>query len=122
VVSWPGDTARTRERNCDLGYLRAAFRRADGRVDYRCAAEPVADYVKKGGAEADTLGRRCLCNALTANIDQAQPRAGTHDEPPLVTSGDDLTAIGQFLGGRESYTADDVLDYLMASAGTLSAH
>lgn len=115
VVSWPGDTAsRVRERKCDLGYLRTAFRRDDGRIDYRCAAEPVADYVRKGGAEADTVGRRCLCNALTANVGHAQPRAGTHDEPTLVTSGDDLTAISHFLRGRRTYRADDVLDYLLA--------
>lgn len=114
VVTWAGDSSQhVRERKCDLGYLRIAYRRDDGRVDYRCAAEPVADYVRKGGLEADTVGRKCLCNALTANIGQAQPRAGTEDEPPLVTSGDDLTTIGSFLNGRDTYTADDVLDYLL---------
>ena len=114
VVTWAGDTSdHVRERKCDLGYLRIAYRRDDGRVDYRCAAEPVADYVRKGGLEADTVGRKCLCNALTANIGQAQPRPGTEDEPPLVTSGDDLTTIGSFLKGRDTYTADDVLDYLL---------
>jgi NAD(P)H-dependent flavin oxidoreductase YrpB (nitropropane dioxygenase family) len=115
VVKWAGDSSEhVRERKCDLGYLRIAFRREDGRVDYRCAAEPVADYVRKGGSEADTVGRRCLCNALTANIGQAQPRAGTEDEPPLITSGDDLTTIETFLHGRSSYTASDVIDYLLS--------
>lgn len=115
VVTWEGDTSNhVRERKCDLGYLRVAYRRDDGRIDYRCAAEPVEDYVRKGGLEADTVGRKCLCNALTANIGQAQPRAGTEDEPPLVTSGDDLTTISGFLNGRDMYTADDVLDYLLA--------
>jgi hypothetical protein len=115
VVTWAGDTSNhVRERKCDLGYLRVAYRRDDGRIDYRCAAEPVEDYVRKGGLEADTVGRKCLCNALTANIGQAQPRAGTEDEPPLVTSGDDLTTISGFLNGRDTYTADDVLDYLLA--------
>ena len=115
VVSWPGDDSarKVRERKCDLGYLRVAFRRDDGRVDYRCAAEPVADYLRKGGSEADTVGRRCLCNALTANIGQAQSRTGSPDEPPLVTSGDDLASIGEFLAGRDSYTAGEVIDYLM---------
>jgi nitronate monooxygenase len=115
VVSWAGDSSQyVRERKCDLGYLRNAYRRDDGRVDYRCAAEPVADYVRKGGLEADTIGRRCLCNALTANIGQAQPRPGAEDEPPLITSGDDLTTIAGFLNGRDTYTADDVIDYLLA--------
>jgi NAD(P)H-dependent flavin oxidoreductase YrpB (nitropropane dioxygenase family) len=115
VVSWTGDesSTRTRERKCDLGYLRIAYKRDDDRVDYRCAAEPVADYVRKGGLESDTVGRRCLCNALTANIGQAQPRAGTEDEPPLITSGDDLMSITTFLGDRKEYNANDVIDYLL---------
>ena len=66
---------------------------------------------------AETVGRRCLCNALTANIGQAQPRPGALDEPPLITSGDDLAAIAGFLKGRSSYTADDVIDYLLAGTG-----
>jgi NAD(P)H-dependent flavin oxidoreductase YrpB (nitropropane dioxygenase family) len=115
VVSWEGSsTAQERTRKCDLGYLRVAYRRDDGRVDYRCAAEPVADYIRKGGSEADTVGRKCLCNALTSNIGQAQPRVGAPDEPPLVTSGDDITTIGTFLNGRNKYSADDVLDYLLS--------
>jgi len=115
VVRWAGDEEvfGTRERKCDLGYLRNAFRREDGKVDYRCAAEPVADYVRKGGMEEDTVGRRCLCNALTANIGQAQERREGSVEPPLLTSGDDLLKISAFLNGRTSYTADNVLDYLL---------
>ena len=115
VVRWAGDEEvfGTRERKCDLGYLRNAFRREDGKVDYRCAAEPVADYVRKGGMEEDTVGRRCLCNALTANIGQAQERMEGSVEPPLLTSGDDLLKISAFLNGRTSYTADNVLDYLL---------
>jgi len=115
VVSWAGDESsqHVRERKCDLGYLRNAYRREDDRVDYRCAAEPVADYVRKGGRIEDTVGRKCLCNALTANIGQAQLRPGTRDEPTLITSGDDLTAIAGFLGGRETYSADTVLNYLL---------
>jgi NAD(P)H-dependent flavin oxidoreductase YrpB (nitropropane dioxygenase family) len=123
VVTWAGDMSAhyERERKCDLGYLRIAYRRDDGRTDYRCAAEPVADYVRKGGLEADTVGRRCLCNALTSNIGQAQPRDGTLDEPPLLTSGDDLTAIRTFLGARNSYSADDVIDYLLGALETVPA-
>src|SRR5688500_12945567 len=47
----------TRKRNCDLGYLRTAIRNAAGKLDYRCAAEPVETYVAKGGDRADTEGR-----------------------------------------------------------------
>jgi nitronate monooxygenase len=102
-----------RERVCDLGYLRTAYRRSDGRLDYRCAAEPVATYVKKGGALEDTAGRKCLCNALMADIGLAQVRAGGEVERPIVTSGDDLMRIGRFLQGRSSYTARQVLEYLL---------
>ena len=102
----------TRKRNCDLGYLRAAYRMENGRIGYRCAAEPVDDYVKKGGDVADTIGRRCLCNGLTANIGQAQQRDGG-TEPPLITSGDDLVSLTGFAHGRSRYSAADVLDYLL---------
>lgn len=115
VVEWPGDPSRSRprERVCDLGYLRAAYRRPDGRIGYRCASEPVEQYVEKGGDESQTRGRRCLCNALLANVGLAQPRAGGEVEPPLLTSGDDLMSISTFLAGRTHYTAADVVRYLL---------
>ncbi len=101
----------SRVRNCDLGYLRTAYRTPAGKLGYRCAAEPVDQYVAKGGDAADTVGRRCLCNALTANIGQAQHR-DTGDELPLLTSGDDLVALETFSRGRTHYAAADVLAYL----------
>jgi NAD(P)H-dependent flavin oxidoreductase YrpB (nitropropane dioxygenase family) len=115
VVRWPGsDVARAmRTRRCDLGYLRTPYRREDGRIGYRCPAEPVEDYVAKGGARADTDGRQCLCNGLMANIGHPQLRDGGIEEPPLLTSGDDLLTIRAFLGARTSYTAADVIDYLL---------
>ena len=106
----------TRVRNCDLGYLRSAYRRPDGRIGYRCPAEPVADYVAKGGAAADTVGRRCLCNGLVADVGHAQPR-DDGDERPLLTAGDDLLALRGFLAGRASYTARDVVEHLLAGIG-----
>jgi NAD(P)H-dependent flavin oxidoreductase YrpB (nitropropane dioxygenase family) len=105
----------TRTRICDLGYLRTAFKREDGKLGYRCSAEPVENYVAKGGVEEDTKGRRCLCNGLTANVGHAQPRAEGL-EAPLVTSGDDLLAMRGFLRGRTSYSAADVIEYLEAGA------
>ena len=109
------ETYAARERVCDLGYLRLAYQRPDGRIDYRCAAEPVGTYVAKGGSEANTVGRKCLCNALMTNVGHGQVRAGGAEEPPLLTSGDDLLLLGKFLEGRTSYTAADVLDYLLAA-------
>lgn len=106
-----------RERVCDLGYLRTAYRKSEGGIGYRCAAEPVDAYVGKGGTLEDTVGRRCLCNALTANIGNGQVRPEGVDEKPLLTSGDDLVRMANFLGGRTSYSAGDVLDYLLAGVG-----
>jgi nitronate monooxygenase len=115
-VDWPGNPAATapRERVCDLGYLRVAFQDPDGRINFRCAAEPVDAYVAKGGNIEDTVGRQCLCNALMANVGIPQIREHGVVEPPLLTSGDDLPAIGSFLRGRTSYTAGEVIDYLLA--------
>jgi nitronate monooxygenase len=104
-----------RKRVCDLGYLREAFKRPDGRVDYRCAAEPVDTYVKKGGDVADTVGRKCLCNALFATIGHGQRRKEGPEERPLVTSGE-LKNIRRFIGSdRHGYTARDVIDYLLSA-------
>ena len=38
------------------------------------------------------------------------------DEPPLLTSGDDLMWISKYLKGRDRYTAGEVLDYLLSPA------
>jgi NAD(P)H-dependent flavin oxidoreductase YrpB (nitropropane dioxygenase family) len=115
VVELPGDTANAeaRQRVCDLGYLRIPVRTGEGRTIYRCAAEPVDAYVAKGGDFADTIGRRCLCNGLTANIGQAQWRPETNtEEMPLVTSGDDLLALAAFATANPGYTAECVVKYL----------
>lgn len=119
VIRWPGDPTagrpEPRARTCDLGYLRVAYRRPDGRLGYRCAAEPVEDYVAKGGKIEDTVDRRCLCNGLMADIGLPQVTESGELEPPLVTSGDDLMTIGTFLGDRDRYDAGDVIDYLLGN-------
>lgn len=104
---------QARERVCDLGYLRTAYRMPDGRIGYRCPAEPVDTYLAKGGALEDTIGRKCLCNGLMADIGLGQVREGGEVERPLLTSGDELGAVADLLGGRDEYTAADVIDYLM---------
>ena len=116
VVHWPGEPgAADRERACDLGYLRVPYRMPAGGIGYRCAAEPVEDFVRKRGRPEDTEGRQCLCNALLANIGLAQVRAGGRVEPPLLTSGDDLRSIARFLAGRTRYTAAEVIEYLLSA-------
>ena len=105
-----------RPRICDLGYLREAYRTAAGTIDYRCAGEPVTLYVSKGGKVENTVGRKCLCNALLANIGHPQVRGGKYVERGLVTSGDDLSEIPSFLPpNRPVYNAADVIAKLLDS-------
>lgn len=100
---------------CDLGFLREVYRAENGEIAYRCPAEPLSLYLAKGGKAEAAAGRKCLCNALMANIGHPQVRCGRHVEPPLVTAGDDLTEIARFLpAGASSYGAADVLETLLA--------
>lgn len=103
----------SRERVCDLGYLRTTYRMPNGRLGYRCPAEPVESYVAKGGDIADTVGRRCLCNGLAANIGHPQARE-EGEELPLITSGDDVVSVAALAGDGDGYTAADVIDHLLA--------
>lgn len=109
-----------RTRLCDLSYLREPFERADGSVGYRCAAEPVDAYVRKGGSRAETEGRKCLCNALMANVGLGQHRPSGYDELGAVTLGQDLEGVRRLLAAHpEGWTATQALDWLLepVSAG-----
>jgi nitronate monooxygenase len=71
--------------------------------------------VSKGGKLENTVGKKCLCNALMANIGHPQARNGKYIEQPLITSGNDLTGIARFLSpGTSTYTASDVVAKLMS--------
>ena len=100
-----------RRRICDLGYLRQLYAREDGSLGHRCAAEPVENYVNKGGSREETEGRGCLCNALFANIGlpQVQPWG---EEGKILTAGDELVNLS--LGSVENpeYTAEEAINYL----------
>ncbi|WP_229670809.1 nitronate monooxygenase [Deinococcus aquiradiocola] len=127
VVMLPGtladpDVYAARTRRCDLGYLRESYARPDGLVGFRCPAEPVGEYTRKGGRAEDTRGRMCLCNALLADVGlgQTQPQG---PEPALLTSGDDLRSAGRWPHGQvpdsgpgqdtSGYAALDALRYLL---------
>jgi NAD(P)H-dependent flavin oxidoreductase YrpB (nitropropane dioxygenase family) len=105
------DTYRNRPRLCDLGYLRTPYRKENGPVGYRCPGEPADAYVRKGGSAADTDGRRCLCNGLTAGIGLGQHRPDGYAEPPLLTLGQDFGFLPFLLPGE--YGAADVVRYLL---------
>jgi NAD(P)H-dependent flavin oxidoreductase YrpB (nitropropane dioxygenase family) len=115
TISEP-DVYAQRPRLCDLGYLRVPYSRPGGQVGYRCAAEPVDDFVRKGGDIDDTADRRCLCNALTSTIGLGQRRADGYVEAPLITAGDDIPGLARFVpGGASTYSALDVIEHLLGS-------
>ncbi|MGZ6839303.1 MAG: nitronate monooxygenase [Frankiaceae bacterium] len=119
VASLPGtlsepDRYAARPRLCDLSYLRVPYERAPGTVGYRCPGEPVDVYVRKGGVAADTVGRKCLCNALTANVGLGQTRRSGYHEPAMVTLGADLDGVTQLLAVNPAgWTAAQAVDYLV---------
>jgi len=117
VVSWDGDPAVgvARKRVCDLGYLRNPYRRGDGTIGYRCASEPEDQFVAKGGAPEETPDRKCLCNGLLSTIGLGQRREDGAVEPPLITSGDDVAKLSEFLNGRTRYSAADAVRWLLGA-------
>jgi NAD(P)H-dependent flavin oxidoreductase YrpB (nitropropane dioxygenase family) len=111
------DQYAARTRICDLGYLRHLYRKPDGTPGYRCPAEPVDDFIKKGGTVADAQGRKCLCNGLVANVGLSQVRSEQEQELALMTAGDDVANVAQFLKpGCDTYTAADVIERLLDTA------
>ncbi len=95
---------------CTLGYLRTAYRKDDGGLGWRCPAEPVKDYVAKGGDAADCAGRRCLCRGLIATTGHPLKAKNGEMGLPLVTAGF-VRDIKRFLGEGTDYNADAVIDY-----------
>jgi NAD(P)H-dependent flavin oxidoreductase YrpB (nitropropane dioxygenase family) len=111
------DAYEARPRVCDLGFLRAPYERSAGTIGYRCPSEPVDDYVRKGGAIADTMGRMCLCNGLTATIGLGQSRQNGYQEVPLATLGADLTGAKQLLDRHpDGWSAGEAVDYLVSGS------
>lgn len=109
-----------RKRVCDLGFLRQGYQRENGSLGWRCPAEPIAQYIWKGGMECETAGKKCLCNGLMANVGLAQSQKSGEEELPLVTCGDDVQSIVDFLPSpdAEHYSAADVITRLLASSGS----
>ncbi|GAB1421789.1 nitronate monooxygenase [Anaerolineales bacterium] len=118
VVDVPNSTSdkavyKARPRLCDIGYLRQIYQDENGKLGYRCSSEPVDQYVKKGGKIEMTEGRMCLCNQL-GSAGFAHKRPDGYLEPYVVTSGDDLPNIKQFLPeGATHYSAQSVIKYIL---------
>ena len=109
------DIYHNRTRICDIGILREAYRSPSGSIAYRCPSEPENVYIAKGGVFEETVGRKCLCNCLLADIGLQQVQRNGDVEPGLVTTGDDLACVLQFLpAGKQSYMAADAVRGLMS--------
>ena len=107
-----------RPRLCDLSYLRTPYERANGTLGYRCASEPEDAYVKKGGSIEDTVGRKCLCNGLMANIGIGQERKDGYVELPAVTLGQDLDGPIELLALHPGgWSAREAIDWLVSGPG-----
>ncbi len=106
----------TRDRKCDLGYLRSPFLTPHGGIGYRCSGEPLKTYEFKGGSPVEAENVKCLCNALMANIGLGQVRWGTYHEPALLTLGSDLAGaekMNKIHNG--SWHCWDVIQYLTSA-------
>jgi NAD(P)H-dependent flavin oxidoreductase YrpB (nitropropane dioxygenase family) len=115
VAGLPGTLSDTlvydeRPRLCDLGYLRTPYIKQEGGVGYRCPAEPVDIYVRKGRPAEEADGRRCLCNALVTAIGLGQHRADGYHEPALLTLGQDT---GFLAGLPADHSAADVVRHIL---------
>ncbi len=103
-----------RPKICDLGYLRQIFKKDDGTVGYRCPSEPEKDYLKKNLNGDEIIGRKCLCNALMANIGIPRRQKSGYLEKPLITAGDYLKSVANLINsGKLAYTARDVINYIL---------
>ncbi len=97
-----------RTRICNRGGLVSLYEKEDGNIGYMCSAEPIKNYVKKGGKEEDTDGKHCLCNFLFATAGM-----GFEGEPPIVTIGDDVSFLKELMfDENSSYSVKDALRYL----------
>ncbi|WP_245898731.1 nitronate monooxygenase [Nonomuraea indica] len=99
-----------RPRLCDVGYLRTPFVKPDGAIGYRCPAEPVDTFVRKGRPEEEAAERHCLCNGLLSAIGLGQTRPDGYQEPPLLTLGQDT---GFLAGLPDDHSAADVVAHLL---------
>ena len=102
----------SRERICNIGHLVEAYQKDEsegGGIGFRCPAEPIEAFVKKGGSREDTEGRLCLCNGLgSAAGHPRQTKAGP--EPAVFTLGKDLSFYDRITTRADGrYSADDVV-------------
>ena len=104
----------SRIKLCDLGFLRTVVERDNHKIAYRCSGEPDKTFTFKGGDQDDTQGKKCLCNALMANIGMPQVRVSGYEEPALLTLGSDLEGEEELLIQYPAgWSASEAVAYLL---------
>lgn len=102
-----------RKRICDLGGLLQPYLRDDGTVGYRCPAEPIQSYLKKGGKLEDTENTLCLCNGLHSIVDLGQRLQDGTLERPVPTLGKNLSFLRHVMSHEnDNYSIEDAIRYL----------
>lgn len=116
---------RQRKRVCDVAQLQSAYLTPEGRLAFRCPAEPVEDFARKGGREKNTEGRVCLCNGLLATAGLAQVRADGYVEPPIVTLGESLDSVRGLLAereaGRDTYAIGKAIRFVLGGVAPVKS-
>lgn len=101
-----------RDRICNHHSLSVPHRMPDGKIVYRCSAEPLGDYTRKGADKADATQARCLCDCLIANTGYGDP-----GESFMVTLGSDLSFLADLTNGEDgSYSLEQAMAYLKGPA------
>lgn len=101
----------TRKRICNIGHLIDLVENENGKIITRCPAEPLEHYLRKGGKLEDTVGRKCLCNGLSATVGYGNP-----NEPAIYTSGKNHQSVKDLVKIHGiNYSAKDVIDYILNS-------
>lgn len=126
VVSLPGTTSEPevyegptgRKRNCSQKCLVTPVRMTDGEIDYRCPAEPIQHYLRKGGKLEDTVGAKCICNGLVAlsatPVGEDDWTALGDGEPMIATMGDRVDFLRALMWAEDdTYGAHEALGYLL---------
>lgn len=111
-------------RSCDVGHLRVpVIVRQEGRAErvlFRCSAEPIDQFVRKGGDQADTSDRECLCRQLLGAAGLENPVTHQVDSPIVTLGREAVEQVPRFLDWLDTrpgktYTAESVIEYMAAA-------
>jgi hypothetical protein len=110
-------------KKCDQGALVTPYTKDPNNLDflnntgYRCPAEPLDDFLRKGGDIDLTTDVTCLCNGLlnTAGLVNANKLPHGQHTAPTITTGDDLAFLPDVMPNENSsYGAADAMDHLLS--------